>query len=124
MYSKNLSALLLAAFGLIPQANADPLQLEVAEARARTNDLESGVAIDFKLKDPSAGLFSKFSRENIKKWVEVRVDGRVIMRARIVTSLDGGRGVLVSHLSLDEAEEMARRLSSGKAKLEVEPASN
>lgn len=78
-------------------------------------------AIYFRLTDPSALLFSKFTRENINKLAEFWVDGHVIMKVVIRATFDSGKGLLTGQLDLNEAEELVERLASGKAKLEVEP---
>ncbi len=104
------------------KAAADPLVLEVAEASARFDQQQNAPVINIVLKASSRRPLAEFTTRHLRKFVEFRVDGRVMTRPRIVEPLYSGV-VLLGSFNIEEAKDMASRLSSGAARLEVEAAS-
>lgn len=99
-------------------ALADPLILEVADARAGEQWAGDHVVF-FVLKEKSGRDFAEFTRKHINKHVVFRIDGQEIMNAIVRSEIPGGRGV-ISVRNANEAINVAERLNSGKANFEVE----
>jgi preprotein translocase subunit SecD len=107
------------------EALAQPIVLEVAEAMARFDAQQGAPVVDIRLTLPSRRLFADFTTRQVGKFIEIRVDGHVGVKPHILTPIFGGVFwlPLPGNATLEEAKEMASRLSSGAARLEVEAAS-
>ena len=58
--------------------------------------------------------------EHIGRLIEVRAFGKVLMRARLRTSIEGGTLQIANSISDEEMKELASRLPSGAFKIDVE----
>ncbi len=70
--------------------------------------------------EASQRLFAEFTSKNVGRKAEIRVDGRALMAPVIREPILGGAGQIAAGFKLDEAKELADRLSSGRARMEVE----
>ena len=93
-----------------------------AEAGYDQRNGEPVVAMVFD--EASKRLFADFTARNVGKAMELRVDGRTVMKPVIREPITVGMGQIAGGLTVQQAREMAERLSSGAAKLEVEAVSN
>ena len=103
-------------------ASADPLTLRVTRAEAAYNQRSGEPVVSMVFDDESKRLFADLTARNIGKAMELRIDGRTVMKAVIREPITGGAGQIAGGLTAQQAREMAERLSSGAAKLEVEAA--
>jgi preprotein translocase subunit SecD len=99
-------------------AQAEPLKLEVKEAKAAEHWVTGRPTVEFALTERSAREFWEFSKKNIEKRMIFRVDGRDVTQVWIMQELPAGRGVLDAQ-SPDEAAALAKLLMSGEAVFEV-----
>jgi preprotein translocase subunit SecD len=113
-------ALFIGLDALCRQATAAPLALEVARAEVSHDARANQPLITFTLKDASRRAFAEFTAANIGRAVEIRVDGRVMMKPVIREPIVGGIGQVAGGFNAAEARTLADRLTSGAAKLEVE----
>ena len=121
MYPARRFAILLAAFCLIPLAPAEAVRLRVAEAHLVAGQAKDKPGIEFRLTPASARRFFKFTKKYLGKRVAVKADGRVILSATIRGPISSAISTFYFDLSEAEAAELAQRLNSGKARLEIEP---
>ncbi len=113
-----LVAALLAAF--VPAAIAAALSLTVLEAEA-IGDMTTGepvVSITFDAVSTEA--FAAFTRDSVGRNTVVRIDGEDVMRAIIREPILGGQVQISGNMTMADAEDLAARLSSGDARIEVE----
>jgi preprotein translocase subunit SecD len=120
-----LSALLsLAVFaGVVLFASnvaAEPLKLEVAHAILAFDQRTGEPVVSFTLTESSRRLFADFTAQNVGRKGAILVDGRVVTKPVIREPILGGAGQISGGFSVDEAKDIADRLSSGAAKMEVE----
>jgi preprotein translocase subunit SecD len=99
--------------------SAEPLELKVVEAVPGVN-YDGRPLITITLSKESQLSLAKFTAEHVDRWIEVRLQGRVLMKARLRTSIEGGRKQIGDSFSSDEAKSLAVRLSSGDGRLEIE----
>jgi preprotein translocase subunit SecD len=113
-------ALLVALAWTVRTASAETLVLEAADARVSFDQQTAQPIVAFRLTEPSRRMFGEFTARNVGRTVEIRVDGRVVVKPVVRVPIVDGVGQLSGGFSLDGAKQLAGRLSSGSAKLEVE----
>jgi preprotein translocase subunit SecD len=117
-----LSGLLLACAavaGAMPAA-AEPLALAVAQAALAFDQRTSEPIIAFRLTPDATRAFAEFTGQNVGRSVDLRVDGKTVMKAVVGQPIMGGTAQISNHLTVDEARAIAARLADGTARLEVE----
>jgi preprotein translocase subunit SecD len=120
-----LSGAVLAILSLcIVPAWADPLALRVTRAEVAYDQRTGEPVVTMVFDEASRRLFADFTARNVGKAMELRVDGRAVMKPVIREPITGGVGQIAGGLTVQQAREMAERLASGTAKLEVEAASD
>jgi len=97
----------------------DVLLIEVKVADARIDPQTKQSIIFVKLTEESKRLIAEMTQKNVGRTTEFRVDGRVLMKPVIREPLLAGVFEISGHYSLNEAKDIAQRLSSG-GKIEVE----
>ena len=65
-------------------------------------------------------MFAEFTANNIGRTVEVRIDGKVVMRPIIREAIKGGSVQVSGGFTLATAKELADHLNSGAARVEAE----
>jgi len=120
-FSGALSAIL--SLCIVP-AWADPLALRVTRAEVAYDQRTGEPVVTMLFDEASKRLFADFTARNVGKAMELRVDGRTVMKPVIREPITAGSGQIAGALTVQQAREMAERLSSGAAKLEVEAASD
>jgi preprotein translocase subunit SecD len=68
----------------------------------------------------SARAFAELTRQNVGRKVAILIDGRVFSAPVIREPILGGSAQVSGHFSPEEAREIALRLSSGAARMEME----
>jgi preprotein translocase subunit SecD len=99
---------------------AEPLLLDVARAELAYDRRSGEPVVTFVLTQPSAGLFARLTADNVGRRIAVSVGGNVYMRPVVREPILGGSGQISGMTSVEEARDIAARLSSGAAKLELE----
>jgi preprotein translocase subunit SecD len=99
---------------------AEPLLLDVARAELAYDRRSGEPVVTFVLTQPSAGLFARLTADNVGRRIAVSVGGKVYMRPVVREPILGGSGQISGMTSVEEARDIAARLSSGAAKLELE----
>jgi preprotein translocase subunit SecD len=112
------------AAGLPPVSPAacagEALLLEVADAQASFDERTNEPVVRYRLIQSSARRFAAFTTRNVGRKVEFRVDGRVVMSPVIREPILGGMGQISAGFNINQAKDIAGRLSSGAARVEVE----
>jgi preprotein translocase subunit SecD len=104
----------------IAAAGAEPLALEIASAQVSFDQRTSEPVVSYRLTDSSARRFAEFTAQNVGRKTEFRVDGRTVMTPVIREPILGGFGQISGGFNLDQAKDIAKRLSAGTAKVEIE----
>lgn len=104
---------------LMATAYAEPLVLDVKEASAAFDQRINEPILLVALTPASQEAFGRFTTENVGRKTEVRIEGKVVMKPVIREPILGGR-LQISGIQIEEAHALARRLSAGNVKIEVE----
>jgi preprotein translocase subunit SecD len=109
-------------FGLASAA-AEPLLFDIAQAEVAYDQRSGEPVVSFRFTPDSARKFAEFTQSNVGRAAEMRVDGKVLSRSVIREPILGGSGQIAGHLSRQEAQDLAARLTAG-TKLEIEAVAN
>jgi preprotein translocase subunit SecD len=101
-------------------ATAAPLALEVAGATASLDQRINEPIISIRLTAASGRSFGELTAANVGKAVEVRVDGKAVMKPIIREPILGGTLMISGGFTIAEARDIAGRLTAGRARIEVE----
>jgi preprotein translocase subunit SecD len=101
-------------------AAAEPIVIEIASAEVSFDQRTSEPMVSFRMKEASQRLFEELTSKNVGRKAEIRVDGRALTAPVIREPILGGSGQIAAGFKLDEAKELADRLSSGRARMEIE----
>ncbi|CAN5325467.1 hypothetical protein BH10PSE9_BH10PSE9_21100 [soil metagenome] len=110
----------IAAFALSAgTAQADPLAIRIKDA-AVGSELGQPV-LNLNLDESATGAFADFTRANIGREIELRIDGQKMLTAVLRDPILSGK-VQVSGRSRAEFTDVADRIKAGAAKVEVDVA--
>jgi preprotein translocase subunit SecD len=101
-------------------AAAEPILIEIASAEAGFDRRTNEPVVSFRMTAASQRLFAELTSKNVGRKAEIRVDGRALTAPVIREPILGGSGQISAGFKLDEAKELADRLSSGRARIEIE----
>ena len=113
----------LAIIFLYAIATAEPLQVTVASASAATDARSGRPILSIRLTDESREALAAFSQTHLGYPVEMRIDGKSMIKAVIREPLTGGV-FQVKTESIEEAQRLADKLSRGTVRVEMEAVSN
>jgi preprotein translocase subunit SecD len=115
--------LVVAATFQIATAASEPLLFDVAQAEAAYDQRNGEPLVSFRFTPASGQKFAEFTAQNVGRMTELRVDGKVLSRIAIREQITGGSGQISGHFSVQEAKDLAARLSAG-AQIEIEIVAN
>jgi len=95
------------------------LQIEVKVVNARLEQQTGKSVIFVKVSEESKRQIAELTQKNLGRPTEFRVDGKVVMKPIIREPILGGTFELTGGFTIEEAKDIAKRLSSG-TKIEVE----
>jgi preprotein translocase subunit SecD len=101
-------------------ADAQPIRLEVAAARAAFDQRTNEPVVTFRLTEASRKVFADLTSKNVGRAMAFIADGHVIMKPIIREPILGGSGQLLGNMTAADANSLAERLASGKVRLAVE----
>jgi preprotein translocase subunit SecD len=101
---------------------AEQLQVTVASASAATDARSGRPILSIRLADESRKAPAAFSETHLGHPVEMRIDGKSMIKAVIREPLTGGV-FQVNTVSIEDARRLADKLSHGPARVEFEAAS-
>lgn len=101
---------------------AEPLQVTVASASAGTDSHSGRPILNIRLADESRKALAVFSQTHLGYPIEMRIDGKSMIKAVVREPLTGGV-FQISTDTIDEARRLADRLSHGPVRVEFEAAS-
>ena len=102
-------------------AAAEPITIQLIDAGLDREPRTGAVIVTFTMSKASQAAFARFTQENMGRKVEFRVDGKTVSTPLIREPILSGSGQ-ISGVKPEEARDLAARLSSGQAKLQVERA--
>ena len=116
-----LLALGLTTFpGVVAAGEVISVDVVRAEAHPDSPRLSNDSVVDLFMTDASKLAFAEFSARNVGKQLDVRVNGRTVMKPVIREPITGGRITIAGAFSASDAKELAENLMSGSAKIEME----
>jgi preprotein translocase subunit SecD len=101
-------------------ASAQRLEIAIERAELAYDQRTGEPLISFKMTESSARQFAELTRNNIGKPMSIRVDGRELTRPVIREPIVGGTGQVGGSLTVQQAKDIADRMSKGTAKVEFE----
>jgi preprotein translocase subunit SecD len=101
-------------------ASAAPLVLEVMRATTGFDPGTNRPNITIALTDTSKRAFAELTTDNVGAQMELRIDGKVIVKPVIREPILGGVVFISGVFTTDETTDIARRLSAGSVRIEVE----
>ena len=119
-------SLLLLALGLTTfpgiVAAGEVISVDVVRAEAHPDSprLSNDSVVDLFMTDASKLAFAEFSARNVGKQLDVRVNGRTVMKPVIREPITGGRITIAGAFNASDAKQLAENLMSGSAKVEME----
>ena len=113
------ASLLFSLVFLTGPALAEPLALEVTEASVAYDTRNNFPVVTFRLAEASRKAFADFSTRHVGEKIDVRIDGKSVMKTVIREPITGGVGQITAS-SPDEARQLADRLASRAAKFDIE----
>jgi preprotein translocase subunit SecD len=116
-------ALGVAAIFQIDTTYAEPLLFDVAQAEPDHDQRTGEPIVRFRFTLDSARKFGEFTKQNVGRLIEMRLEGKVLYRPVIREPILGGAGQISGHFSEPEANDIAARLSAG-TKIEIEAVAN
>jgi preprotein translocase subunit SecD len=117
-------SLLLAALALLvaQPASAEPLALDILRASPGFDARVREPVVSVYLRPASSAAFFAFTRANVGKRLELRIDGKLVTKTVIGEPIGGGVFQFDGNFTRDQAREIAERLSAGASKVEVDVA--
>jgi preprotein translocase subunit SecD len=116
-----LLALGLTTFpGVVAAGEVISVDVVRAEAHPDSPRLSNDSVVDLFMTDASKLAFAEFSARNVGKQLDVRVNGRTVMKPVIREPITGGRITIAGAFSASDAKQLAENLMSGSAKVEME----
>jgi preprotein translocase subunit SecD len=97
-----------------------PLRLQIESATPIIDERTKEPVITIRLTDRSGRMFGELTKNNVGRRTEVRIDGQVVMSPIIREPILGGSLQVSGGFTLKDAQELAERLNSGGARIEVE----
>jgi preprotein translocase subunit SecD len=111
----------------IAAAAAEPVLFDIAQAEVAYDQRSGDPLVSFRFTPESARKFGELTQRNVGHVIELRVDGKVlsrpVIREPILQGVGQSVGQISSHFSVQDAQDLAARLSSG-TKLEIEAVAN
>ena len=115
-------ALLVGSLWPAAPATAAPIALEIARVEATIEQLTNEPIVAITFTEESKRLLADFTTRNVDRSVEYRIDGRVVLKVVIREPILGGTARMMGHFTVEETRGIARRLSAGSSKVEVDVA--
>jgi SecD-like export protein len=97
-----------------------PLRLQIENAAPIIDERTKQPVITIRLTERSGRMFAELTKNNVGRRTEVRIDGKVVMSPIIREPILGGSLQVSGDFTLKDAQELADRLNSGAARVEVE----
>jgi preprotein translocase subunit SecD len=112
-----ISALVLMMIGVV---GAEPLTVELISAEAGHDVRTNEPVVNYRMSQSSAKQFAELTQKNVGRKMELRIDGKAVMAPVIREPILGGAGQISGGLTEQDARDIAARLTSGHAKIELE----
>jgi preprotein translocase subunit SecD len=109
---------ILAAF--VSAALAAALSLTVLKAEAISDMATGQPVVSITFDAASTEAFADFTRDNVDRNTVLRIDGEEVMRAIIREPILKGTVQISGNMTIADARDLAARLASGDAVIEVE----
>jgi preprotein translocase subunit SecD len=97
-----------------------PLRLDIEKATALLDERTREPVVSIMLTARSGRMFGELTTDNVGRRTELRVDGKVVAAPIIREPIKGGSIQISGSMTLADAKELADRLNSGSAKVELE----
>jgi preprotein translocase subunit SecD len=103
----------------IAAARAEPIALGVAQASVAYDMRNNAPIVTVRLTPQGQETMRRLTTQNVGRKIDVRVDGKSMMKPVVREPILGGTMQILTATE-EEARSLAGRLTSGRAKLELE----
>ena len=86
----------------------------ITSARPSTGVISSEIKVEMSMNAEGAKTWARLTRENIGRCIAVVLDGYVRSWPRVTTEITGGNSEITGNFTLEEAQDLANILMSGK----------
>jgi len=86
----------------------------ITSARPSTGVITSDIKVEMSMNAEGAKTWARLTRENIGRCIAVVLDGYVRSWPRVTTEITGGNSEITGNFTLEEAQDLANILMSGK----------
>lgn len=100
-------------------AHAETLTLIVESASASADQYGGAPTVNIKLRSASGAAFGKFTADRIGEQIELNVDGKTVTSPIIRDAIYGGHLQIGGDYSMQQATELAAKINSGNAIVEI-----
>ena len=97
-----------------------PVRIEVQTAEVSLGRDTNEPVVVITMVPKSGQMFQELTLKNIGRTLVLRIDGTVAAEPMIKEAIKGGVVQISGNMTLQDAAELAKRLSKGEAKIEVE----
>jgi preprotein translocase subunit SecD len=111
------SAIALAILSSPCIALAEPLQVTAISASAAIDARSGRPALNIRLADESRAAFKKFTETHVMEFMEMRLDGKTVAKAKILEPISTEFQVNMGNM--EEARQAAARLNHAAIEVEV-----
>jgi preprotein translocase subunit SecD len=112
--------LAVASAFLLGTAQAQPLRLEVEKAEAAFDQATGTPIVTVWISKASTKAFGALTAGNIGRPMEIRIDGKAVMKPVIREPILGNSFQVSGRLTVDDVRRIAAQLSTGASRIEVE----
>jgi hypothetical protein len=106
------------------QSLGPPLRIQVEKAEVSADKHTNEPVVVITMAPQSGRMFHELTLKNIGRRLVLRIDGKVVTEPIIREEIKGGVVQISGSMTVQDATDLAERLSKGEAKIEVEPVSD
>jgi preprotein translocase subunit SecD len=97
-----------------------PLRLQIEKATPGLDERTREPVVSILLTARSGRMFAELTTKSVGRKTELRIDGKVVASPIIREPIKGGSLQISGNMTIADAKELADRLNSGAANIEVE----
>jgi preprotein translocase subunit SecD len=106
-----VAAVSVAALSL--PAAAEIINLEVASSSVERDKITNEIVVTIELSPDAKTAFENFTQRNVGRNIEIRIGTTVLLKARLVEKISGGKIRATTKFSEDEGNKVAAQLTRG-----------
>jgi preprotein translocase subunit SecD len=92
---------------------AEIINLEVASSSVERDKITNEIVVTIELSPDAKTAFENFTQRNVGRNIEIRIGTTVLLKARLVEKISGGKIRATTKFSEDEGNKVAAQLTRG-----------